>query len=70
MKLAKQLGYKLIIVLCIITTFCSFIATAPVYASKVNKDEFYYSGVQKGSYTVEKSFTEKLIVTVEAILDY
>lgn len=70
MKLAKQLGYKLIIVLCIITTFCSFIATAPVYASKVNKDEFYYSGVQKGSYTVEKSFTEKLIETLEAILDY
>lgn len=70
MKLAKQLGYKLIIVLCIMVTFCSFIASAPVYASKVNKDEFYYSGVQKGSYTVEKSFVDKLIETLEAILDY
>lgn len=70
MKLAKRMGYKLIIVLCIIATVCSFIASAPVYASKVNKDDFYYSGVQKGSYTIGKSFVEKLVETLEAILDY
>lgn len=70
MKLAKRLGYKLIVVMCIIFTFCTFIASTPVEASKVNKTDFYYSGTTKGSYTVNKSFIDKLIESLGDILDY
>lgn len=70
MKLAKRLGYKLIIVLCIIATFCSFIASTPVHASKVNTKDFYYSGTSKGSYTVSKGLIETIIESLGAILDY
>lgn len=71
MKLAKHLWYKLIIVLCIIAMFSSFIASTPVYANQVNKTDFYYSGTRKGSYTVSDSnFISSVISTLEAILDY
>ena len=70
MKLAKRLGYKLIIVLCIIATFCSFIASTPVHASKVNTSDFYYSGTSKGSYTVSKGLIDTIIESLGAILDY
>lgn len=70
MKLAKRLGYKLIIVLCIIATFCSFIASTPVHASKVNTNDFYYSGTSKGSYTVSKGLIDSIIESLGAILDY
>ena len=62
MKTIKQIGYKLIVVLCVITTFCCFIASTPVQAgSKVKTNEFYYSGTTKGSYVVDKGFLEKIL---------
>lgn len=70
MKLAKRLGYKILIVLCIITTFCTFIASTPVHASKVNKTDFYYSGTSKGSYSVEKGLLDKVLEALSEILDY
>ena len=70
MKLAKRLGYKLIIVLCIIATFCSFIASTPVHASKVNTNDFYYSGTSKGSYTVSKGLIDSIIESLGAILEW
>lgn len=70
MKLVKQIGYKLIVTLCIVMTFCCFIASAPVEASKVSTGEFYYSGTTKGTYTVNKGFLEKLIDALGEILDY
>lgn len=70
MKLAKRLLYKLIVILCILATFFSFVASTPVDASKVSKTEFYYSGTQKGSYTVGKNFFEKLVGALDDILDY
>ena len=70
MKLVKRIGYKLIVVMCIIATFCTFIASTPVEASKVNDSDFYYSGTDKGSYTVNKGFLETLVESLGAILDY
>lgn len=70
MKLVKQIGYKLIVVMCIVMTFCCFIASTPVEASKVNTSDFYYSGTMKGSYTIEKGFLEKLIGALGEILDF
>lgn len=70
MKLVKQIGYKLIVVMCIVMTFCCFIASTPVEASKVNTSDFYYSGTMKGSYTLEKGFLEKLIEALGEILDF
>lgn len=70
MKLVKQIGYKLIVVMCIVMTFCCFIASTPVEASKVNTSGFYYSGTMKGSYTLEKNFLAKLIEALGEILDY
>lgn len=74
MKALKQLGFKLIVILCVIMTFGCFVASTPVsYASKVksgDQEEFYYSGTTKGSYTVDKGFLEKLISALSAILDY
>ena len=74
MKALKQLGFKLIVILCVIMTFGCFIASTPVcYASKIKtgaSEEFYYSGTTKGSYTVDKGFLEKLVDALSAILDY
>lgn len=72
MKLVKKMGYKLIVALCIVMTFCNFIASTPVEASKVNTSDFYYSGTMKGSYTIEKSenFLAKIIEALGEILDY
>lgn len=70
MKLVKQIGYKLIVTLCIVMTFCCFIASAPVEASKVSTGDFYYAGTTKGTYTVNKGFLEKLIDALGEILDY
>lgn len=71
MKAIKQLGFKLIVVLCVISTFCCFVASAPVNAaSKVKSDEFYYSGTTKGSYTVDKGFLDKIVSSLGEILDY
>lgn len=72
MKSIKQAMYKLIVSMCIVLTLCSFLASTPVYASKVSND-FYYSGTSKGSYTVEAGLLEKLarmIPSLDAILDY
>ena len=71
MKGLLKVGYKLIVVFCIITTLFIFIVDTPVsFASKVKEDAFYYSGTTKGSYTVSKSFWEKLLDALGAILDY
>lgn len=71
MKTIKQIGYKLIVVLCVITTFCCFIASTPVQAgSKVKTNEFYYSGTTKGSYVVDKGFLEKIVDALAGILDF
>lgn len=70
MKLVKQIGYKLIVAICIVVTFCGFIASTPVEASKVNTSEFYYSGTIKGSYTVETNFFQKMVASFDQILDY
>ena len=70
MERTKCIWYKLIVAMCIVVTFCSFIASTPVHASKVNTSDFYYSGTQKGSYTVDKSFIDIIIDSLGAILDY
>ena len=71
MKAIRQFGFKLIAVFCILITFICFIANTPVcYASKVNTSDFYYSGTTKGSYTLEKSFLQKIIESLDEILDY
>lgn len=70
MKLVKQIGYKLIVTLCIVMTFCCFIASTPVEASKVSTGDFYYAGTTKGTYTVNKGFLEKLVDALGEILDY
>ena len=71
MKALIQIGYKLIVISCIIATLFIFVVNTPVsFASKVKEDAFYYSGTTKGSYTVSKSFWEKLIDALGAILDY
>lgn len=70
MKLVKQIGFKLIVIMSIVMTFCCFLASTPVEASKVNTSDFYYSGTVKGTYTVEKGFFEKLVDMLDAILDY
>ena len=71
MRLLKQFGFKLIVVLCVISTLYCFVVNTPIsYASKVKTDDFYYSGVQKGSYTVDKGFLEKLVNALGEILDY
>lgn len=72
MKSIKQAMYKLIVSMCVVLTLCSFLASTPVYASKVSND-FYYSGTSKGSYTVEAGLLEKLarlIPSIDAILDF
>ena len=71
MRTLKQFGYKLIVVLCVVLTLFIFAVSTPVsLASKVKKGEFYYGGTTKGSYTVSKSFWEKLLDALAAILDY
>ena len=70
MKLVKQVGYKIIVILCVVMTFCCFIASTPVEASKVTTGEFYYAGTTKGTYTVNKGLLEKLIDALGEILDY
>lgn len=71
MKALKQIGFKLIVILCVVSTFCCFVASTPVNAaSKVKTNEFYYSGTNKGSYVVDKGFLEKLVDALGAILDY
>lgn len=70
MKVVKRIGYKLIVVLCLIMTFWCFIASTPVDASKVKTNEFYYSGTTKGSYVVNKSFLSKLVDAFAALIDY
>ena len=71
MRALKQLGFKLIVILCIMATFFCFVVNTPVcLASKVKTDSFYYSGTSKGSYTVQKSFLERLVDALGAILDY
>lgn len=69
MKSIKQVGFKLIVTMCVVLTFCSFLASTPVYASKVSSD-FYYSGTTKGSYTIEKGLLSRIIASFGAILDY
>ena len=71
MKTLKQVGFKLIVVWCILATFFCFIANTQIsFASKVKTDSFYYSGTTKGSYVVEKSFWESLLNALGEILDY
>ena len=70
MKLVKQIGYKLIVTICIVMTLCSFIASTPVEASKVSTSDFYYSGTVKGSYTIDKGFFSMLIDSLGQIFDY
>lgn len=69
MKTFKQIGYKLIVTLCVVLAICSFFASTPVYAASKVSNEFYYSGTTKGSYTVEKSIVESIVDALEGILD-